>query len=780
MSTNVNEDRKRLKDLINEAVNLERELKQEQEKRKFNKTENLIDSEDAEFLRNSLKDIYEDIILIDLKFANENNIEEKLWRYVFYNPIEELRQKLRRINKHEKTNEYEAAYLEMCRYLDLGNGFYHTIVNNLKIRENINFDQIGIEIFKNSTPTSPLNSRPASKIRKKELSSECIQRCLINLGDLARYREMIQESNDKCWEFARQFYTTAARVYCDNGKAQAQLALLSMLRDKDIDIVYWYCFSLSTKQHPSTSLENLKVFYTKFTQRAQQNNLDSDVMPEINNFQKKFLEIHRCLFEEDIDSLLKHEFFPEDLITIFEHLLDSQIDKHNLILILKKFIFILIFTIWDIRNGSIQTRIIELRNLQLIAIGLSFGLLTPVINKFILNYESGSSIELEYLAVVSLWCQYLGTLVDSICQFYTYAKSVENETLSRIFLTNLKNFFKSVSSILNHPKISFLLGVDYDLLELAKNSVSEDLEFLGVVPLRTLQQEIIFTSKVDPLKIRIARLILFGRKMAENKSFDIFCYNESTGQYILVDEETKKKERQRTMKLLAQQFLQDQVNSLENNLQKIGHPSQRQAISNSGPPLKKYVVDTGVMLNHLNYVKKWVNERKYSVIVPLDVIDSLDLIKKGNSQENVRAREAIRYLDQQIKKSNHQVSSSPEQNHIEHFIRAQQIDEKLPQWAFAEGYLVDDGDQDNQDNIGDNDQTKDFDEEKSEERQRIINSNEKFNINNIPKMYRPMLSCWLYYARLSNIEEIFFVTEDQELTKYSKMFGLPVVGVENI
>lgn len=82
---------------------------------------------------------------------------------------------------------------------------------------------------------------------------------------------------------------------------------------------------------------------------------------------------------------------------------------------------------------------------------------------------------------------------------------------------NLKRFFKSFSSILNHPKISYSLGVNYDLLELTKNSVPEDLEFLGVVPLRTSQQEITFTSKFDTLKVRIARLILFGRKMAENK-----------------------------------------------------------------------------------------------------------------------------------------------------------------------------------------------------------------------------------------------------------------------
>jgi hypothetical protein len=50
------------------------------------------------FLLYSLKDVYEDILLIDIKTANENNIEEKLWRNVFYSHIEELKKKLRKVS----------------------------------------------------------------------------------------------------------------------------------------------------------------------------------------------------------------------------------------------------------------------------------------------------------------------------------------------------------------------------------------------------------------------------------------------------------------------------------------------------------------------------------------------------------------------------------------------------------------------------------------------------------------------------------------------------------
>ncbi|CAG8546926.1 1630_t:CDS:10 [Acaulospora morrowiae] len=764
MSTNVNEDRKRLKELITEASNLERELKkQEQERRKFNSNpESSAEfEEDTEFLRNSLKDIYEDLLLIDIKFSNEHNIEEKLWHHVFYSHIEELRQKLRRINKNERTNEYEAAYLELCRYLDLGTGFYHTIVNNLKIRENIDLDRVGIEIFRNSIPTA---SRNAPKLRKKELSAECIQRCLIHLGDFARYREMIYETNDRRWEFSRQFYAKAARVHCDNGKAQAQLALLSALRDNDIDVVYWYCFSLATKQPPNKSVDNLKVFYTKFAQRIPLSDFSVNDTQDIDSFIKRFLVIHRYLFEEDVDSLQKYIISPEESIVMFESLLTSRIDiTRSLGVILKKIIFIIIFTVWNLRNGSTQNRNTELRSLS---IGLAFSLLVPIMKNMCMIWtvedqvdDGLGSVVLECLAAISLWCQYLGTLTELLPQLYIHAKSVEkeNKIIFQMFLKNLNNFFGSLADILNHPKISLL---NVNSAELSRKSIYEDIEFLGVVPLRVLHQDMTFTSEADPLRVRVTRMFVFGKRMAELKQFDMFIYNETTGQYALIDEETKKKERQKVMKLMAQQLLQDQVNSLETNLQKRGLPLQRKDNRNSLTASSKNTVvfDIGVILNHLNSVKKWVVDGKCYVIVPLDVIDSLDLIKKGSAQENARAREAIRYLDLQFQKRH-------QQNPVEHFIRAQKVDEKLPQWASAEKYL-------DEKSLPESIEYDGHDEGKEDM--------EKFSVDNVPQEYRPVLSCWLYYFRLSDIENTFFVTEDMELKKYAKMFGLPVIDVKDI
>ncbi|CAG8811209.1 36937_t:CDS:2, partial [Racocetra persica] len=325
----------------------------------------------------------------------------------------------------------------------------------------------------------------------------------------------------------------------------------------------------------------------------------------IRDFERKFLTTHRYLFEKDVENII-----PEEIMIQFVHLLSSQNDSlQSLGSLLKKIIFILIFTVWDLRNWTAPNRATELRNIESMTIGLGFGFLVPIVENINLAWDSGNesnSTVLECLPAVSIWCQYLGTLMDLLSQLYSYSKSIEkeNERIAGIFLTNMRNFFKSFVSILNNSKTCDLLGANYDLAELAKHSILEDMEFLG--------------------------------------SFDILHYDDSVGQFTLIDEESKKKERQqRMMKLMAQQRLKDEIDTMENKLQKFGVSSRpnhiplpENAVSKPKISQKQCVVDISVILNHLNSVKNWVADEKCTVIVPLDVIDSLDLIKKGNNQEN--------------------------------------------------------------------------------------------------------------------------------------------------
>ena len=72
----------------------------------------------------------------------------------------------------------------------------------------------------------------------------------------------------------------------------------------------------------------------------------------VHDFVKKFMVIHWYIFEENVEKLMKNDSV-EEIVHHFETLLSSsESDLRNLSTILKKVLFILIFTIWDLRNGS--------------------------------------------------------------------------------------------------------------------------------------------------------------------------------------------------------------------------------------------------------------------------------------------------------------------------------------------------------------------------------------------------------------------------------------------
>ncbi|CAG8619182.1 580_t:CDS:10, partial [Paraglomus occultum] len=743
MSTNANEDWERIKDLLDEASDLEKELKKQDYQRRQLKNVSEIEQE-TEFIRNCLKDVYEDIILSDLQNAIEHGIEERLWRHVFYSYIEELRIRLRK-NKQPQSHEYQMAYLELNRYLDMGTGFYHTLVNTIKINEGISLDTIGIDLLLSTfaSSTSPTSSSPSHKrlspktrtgySSRKQLAAECIQRCLIYLGDLARYRECIADvEGNKKWEFAKRFYLTAARVFLTNGKAQGQLAVLAAYSENNLDIVYWDTFSLATKQPSLIAEDNLKNFYTQFAIRSPEMVLSDSETTEGNNIKLiwQFLSVHLCLFNQDASSLSK--CLNELLETIETSILSPST--------VTKLVFIIIYTIWDFRRQSLRSNSAKrssreskyltsptnregryvtkptskegnsasstsanasntdghIRTLQQAAFAVGFALCLRAVENLDTKGLRGSII----------WYDYIQSIMEGLVQSYAHVKAEREkgsteDDVAQMFITTVTSFLKSLATFLARPLLSStsqsplppLSSRDSKTL-LTKRPITEDIEFLGTVPLRSVHEGLDWSvylgtyngeesKSEEEDEVRIARVLGFARRVAEIKTFEIFTYNEQTGMFIFLDEETKKRERQRLMKIMAEQRLREQVTSLEAGLTKLGIQPASPHNGVVTYTKKTCLVDVGVLIGRLTTVKKWIANDRIEVIVPLDAIDVLDVLKKGSDAKNVHARDAIRYLDTQLQKR--QLSSLDH----EHFIRAQNVNEKLTSWDEADEYLVD-------------------------------------------------------------------------------------------
>ncbi|KAK3808872.1 MAG: hypothetical protein J3R72DRAFT_87651 [Linnemannia gamsii] len=321
--------------------------------------------EELAFLRDSLKDVYESVLLEDLVAAVEKSVDDRLWRYVFYAPVEELRAELRKLEKNSIRRQ--EVMDELSKLLDKGTGFYHEMIMALRSEHNLDLGNIAVEVLHADLGT-PNRNKPADSARfsqqqqsqqqqqqqqqqqrsrngrsrqqsknkeeasisssstptySKESLANCIQKCFIYLGDLARYRTNIRletqtsETASKVtgngttqskpsasdWQAAFRFYQRAIRVFPDSGKPYGQLAILSSYASDDIDALFWYCMSLGAKSPSVVVRDNLKVFFSRYQNRFK--DLLVSICPNAED--SKGAMAMSLDDEEDADSSIENE-----------------------------------------------------------------------------------------------------------------------------------------------------------------------------------------------------------------------------------------------------------------------------------------------------------------------------------------------------------------------------------------------------------------------------------------------------------------------------------------
>ncbi|SPO38590.1 uncharacterized protein PSFLO_04068 [Pseudozyma flocculosa] len=65
-------------------------------------------------------------------------------------------------------------------------------------------------------------------------------------------------------------------------------------------------------------------------------------------------------------------------------------------------------------------------------------------------------------------------------------------------------------------------------------------------------------------------------------------------------------------------------------------------------PTKLYLLDTSVLVYSLRTVHEWLKDPRIQLVIPLEAINNLDLLKKGNEPVNVAARKATRFLEEKM------------------------------------------------------------------------------------------------------------------------------------
>uniref|UniRef100_A0A8C7JV16 Telomerase-binding protein EST1A n=1 Tax=Oncorhynchus kisutch TaxID=8019 RepID=A0A8C7JV16_ONCKI len=204
-------------------------------------------------LRADLLTLYERVILTDIEFSDSQNLDQALWKNVFYQVIEHFRQLL----KDPSGDSTLRITPMLLTLLDEGTVFFDALLQKLQT-----VFQFKLEDYMDGMAIRP---RPLRKTVKYALISA--QRCLICQGDIARYRE--QASDSANYGKARSWYLKAQQIAPKNGRPYNQLALLAVYTKRKLDAVYYYMRSLAASNPILTAKESLMSLFEEAKRKQE-------------------------------------------------------------------------------------------------------------------------------------------------------------------------------------------------------------------------------------------------------------------------------------------------------------------------------------------------------------------------------------------------------------------------------------------------------------------------------------------------------------------------------
>ncbi|KAM3583105.1 hypothetical protein VKS41_004856 [Umbelopsis sp. WA50703] len=784
------DSRLRFKELVSESIALERQLSslhnqlklthkesQELDKKEANSASfaSLLDQlraieEEQTFVRESLQNVYGDLLLLDLPASCTLHIEEKLWRNAIYPGIEDIRGRIRKIKSKDKAVRLEQQLASKIRH---ATRFYRKINSSIKQEYHIDTSTIGIHLFRNDHDPQDVESKTAKVLHYN----------YICMGDLERYNAGIasQElSSDKSVEkgaLAKQMYMKAIDIYRFNGKPYSQLALVSVNGGSAIDIVWYYCMSIAMKEPAGIAVENLRAFYA----RARFSSVSSDPSKgspasdqralgrkEVAMAVEKFLAFQKELMfgsadtnkypalEQSSSSRTNESWesaMEKATKTIFNIAKDDPEQAVSLLKLLRstlmRITIILLVTAWysGQRKGDQKSQEdTSSKNATQRTVILHGCLLHIKINSAFQDFIASQDqrdvnvlrdAEKAVVTATSIWATFLSTNVSilinccaggaALRRGQSHVRSAINEDAEKL-LAALAKLLSVVMSLKPFTPVN-------DRPLPSTFPLAEDYTLLGLVPLELFHKTVDFLKEAKSnstslssnarTEVRWYRIYDLCQKLVESGAFAFISFDTKEQKYTIYDKESRQQQQTRLMKALAEQRLMDQVSSLENSLGKMTtnsqkRPQQRPSRARQGPlHVFKVLLDVTAFLDGLSCVRRWAGQGSDSathlrgficeVIVPLDTIDSLDEHKKGTSHANAQARESIRYLDQKLERSSG--GSVPTAvSAKESFLRTQRVTERLASWDDAQFYWI--GEPDQPSNSDRNDR---FDENEDEE-----------------------------------------------------------------
>nr|CDJ80195.1 Telomerase activating protein Est1 domain containing protein [Haemonchus contortus] len=196
-------------------------------------------------LSGDLCEIYYDVMLRDIVFTFSMNLEQHLWKQAFYKPIEVF--KTMANSPKDSSRTFRAQLLVL---INKGIVFYERLIALYEKELDVDVQKAALFQFERDENfwdvcLSP-NTPDAESSRRKIALKSC-SRHLISLGDLKRYRTLVEGSED--YSGSRTLYLRSAQLWPASGHCYNQLAVVAYFSGHALDEIF-FCIRALSAGHP--------------------------------------------------------------------------------------------------------------------------------------------------------------------------------------------------------------------------------------------------------------------------------------------------------------------------------------------------------------------------------------------------------------------------------------------------------------------------------------------------------------------------------------------------
>ncbi|TPX39090.1 hypothetical protein SeMB42_g06470 [Synchytrium endobioticum] len=561
---------------------------------------------------------YEELLLNDLVKATERNIDERLWSLVYYKHIEACRSQLRASPK-------KAPQTQLASLLLSATAFFTSLIIELEARGDLDLIELAIEEFHRNSDINPNHDQQVTatphSVRWRSLAFACINRCWIYLGDLARYQDNIDRANS--------FYRKCITLSPSYGKPYSQLAIISLSKQEHLDSIYWFSLAWTTSHPFAIARENLAATINRVLQSG----------PTIGSLSSiiSFYKLAYVVVSERTPNLvLEHANTVEYVESAIDAMDYTRATKVLVLLMVAMHELDNQFASTD--KTAIKSRI---RSLQVVIVSVIIGIMSYCLTCITDGADTAECQPLqEFIIKASLDGHHPGHL--HLIQ--RYGPQVEGFGADR-FTEILLAFCYPVANVMNAARSVLLEDDDQNTLDRGDEEVfllPEDADLLGFVGMSEYYRRVnrdVFKQYLHNLEEksanrvsikmtiqRLGRLHLLTRRLAHDERFEMLKYDAKDG-FLVMDDETKQRMRTQQSEALGKQFQNQQIEEAKKSARPV------------------VIVDAGVLVDHLWMVKKWLSRGTCFVVIAKEVLEQLDRMKKGTSEQSINARAATRFLE---------------------------------------------------------------------------------------------------------------------------------------